>query len=763
MFKDFVNLYKAYYRHRVSVTKSEDCSVDPFLCLHLQCPAASYDVNIEPAKDEVLFADARGVLDLLEKFLKSTYGNLPEKTEMGCPSRNRDLSRMSEKQSFDLLLARKDHHSNPTDTAPRDQGFEVINKKSQEPHANAKVAANASPVMECGQDGDSAVENSTISTGRPTRNMYDFDEDDPSTTEHLSSPEQTSQVEPDEADLQKVSVTNPWSIAKLNASTRSTTSPQSRKSSVDQNEQLMTPGVGPSLSNAISRTRRDPFAQVINLPSPARSARARSRSPPPYLNPGPPLGRRAPAHQSEQEDEIQFTQESENLDSTRGCSSSPQSWEKPRVPNLQVSPNPSSQTTDKDDWFRPREDSEDRGAELAQTEASSTQLTDPTEETSQISRLRNSIRMPFVSPFKTPQRPPSLHPPVELTPTISAHSQSRWPTRQPGLRIQGERLSTSPSGHVHPAPLTQSHAHPMASPPRLDPSPPQISRPPRQTIQNSHPDLEEIMDFEYRKKAVNAQRRNQSKLTNRNLNPGRLAQIQRQSATSPQEAEMVMPATNSTQWPIARPTLNAAAEEEDPAYNPASCRDQQTPDKHPPSIPNQTSNPARSRPLPPLANQDPLETNDPDNSPPRIPAHDPRAYLMQHHRDLSKPTQRNTAAPKLHRIKTSKLPLETIPSHSALHPLLATPLMPFPSSQTLAVRTNELAGFDAYVATGRNGFVCADWDGRGRGGLVEGWEERIGELVRGKGGGGEEEEEEMPVNVRVRLGVVLRAHCEMFG
>lgn len=47
---------------------------DPFLCLHITCPPGSYDVNVEPGKDDVLFENASIILSAAEDLFKEVYG-----------------------------------------------------------------------------------------------------------------------------------------------------------------------------------------------------------------------------------------------------------------------------------------------------------------------------------------------------------------------------------------------------------------------------------------------------------------------------------------------------------------------------------------------------------------------------------------------------------------------------------------------------------------------------------------------------------------
>ncbi|KNG84919.1 DNA mismatch repair protein [Aspergillus nomiae NRRL 13137] len=69
--QDISKLYKSYLRSALSRSDGSLSITDPFLCLHIQCPQASYDVNIEPAKDDVLFEDSERLLSLVGDLFRS--------------------------------------------------------------------------------------------------------------------------------------------------------------------------------------------------------------------------------------------------------------------------------------------------------------------------------------------------------------------------------------------------------------------------------------------------------------------------------------------------------------------------------------------------------------------------------------------------------------------------------------------------------------------------------------------------------------------
>ncbi|KAL4914604.1 hypothetical protein BDW62DRAFT_190176 [Aspergillus aurantiobrunneus] len=76
--QDIVKLYKSYLRFASSRDGLSPTITDPFLCLHILCPDGSYDVNVEPSKDDVLFEDQQAVLSLVDGLLQDTYGEWPD-------------------------------------------------------------------------------------------------------------------------------------------------------------------------------------------------------------------------------------------------------------------------------------------------------------------------------------------------------------------------------------------------------------------------------------------------------------------------------------------------------------------------------------------------------------------------------------------------------------------------------------------------------------------------------------------------------------
>ena len=112
-----VGLFKSCLKSTLSEPSGEKV-VDPFLYLNLICPQGSYDANIEPAKDDVLFTDAHLVLQLVEACFRDVYGHV-NVIESAAPLSKKAVNKPAE--HFDLLLARKQSTPEPKPTQEHDR------------------------------------------------------------------------------------------------------------------------------------------------------------------------------------------------------------------------------------------------------------------------------------------------------------------------------------------------------------------------------------------------------------------------------------------------------------------------------------------------------------------------------------------------------------------------------------------------------------------------------------------------------------------
>ncbi|KAJ6006792.1 DNA mismatch repair protein C-terminal [Penicillium sp. IBT 35674x] len=103
--QEIAKLFKSYIRASVSKHAVTRSITDPFLCLQLSCPRGSYDVNIEPGKDDVLFEDRDLVVSLVEDLFSEHYGPL-ENAQPKSPAKGKS-SRTKKSDGFDIMLARR--------------------------------------------------------------------------------------------------------------------------------------------------------------------------------------------------------------------------------------------------------------------------------------------------------------------------------------------------------------------------------------------------------------------------------------------------------------------------------------------------------------------------------------------------------------------------------------------------------------------------------------------------------------------------------
>ncbi|KAJ5218074.1 uncharacterized protein N7498_000173 [Penicillium cinerascens] len=105
--QDATRLFKSYVRAAASGNEAAKSISDPFLCLKLKCPRGTYDVNIEPGKDDVLFEDREMIISMIESLFRDYYGPLPDTQKRSPKKAQKPSSNTSQRDSgFDILMSR---------------------------------------------------------------------------------------------------------------------------------------------------------------------------------------------------------------------------------------------------------------------------------------------------------------------------------------------------------------------------------------------------------------------------------------------------------------------------------------------------------------------------------------------------------------------------------------------------------------------------------------------------------------------------------
>jgi DNA mismatch repair protein MutL len=206
--RQLVRIYKESLKELPMLGEAKD----PFLYLSISCPPGSYDVNIEPAKDDVLFGEVDKVVEAVRRLMLICY---PGKDSPG-----------------ESTVAHE-----PT-------------KNRRELFATPGPGAKSHRV-------------------KPMGNMYDLDEDDLTLfMDSVDQPRETAFEEEEQPEsITSAAVSNPWITAKMNAYSN-------KKDNV--NIQLLTPAkqvlsLPPGQSSPFPETHR-PQQDTPTLPTPRQSS-----------------------------------------------------------------------------------------------------------------------------------------------------------------------------------------------------------------------------------------------------------------------------------------------------------------------------------------------------------------------------------------------------------------------------------------------------------------------------------------------------------
>jgi DNA mismatch repair ATPase MutL len=152
---------------------------DPFFCMNIICPPDSYDPNIEPAKDDVMFDNGDVVLGVMDKLLKSYYPEaVVQAEELEQP--------MSVEQAYE---------PQPKELAARSQTPPLPFYEDDDPTAPGEQSLHKTPSEQ----------------PRWRYSMYGIEEDNLEFLQDIQAP-----VIKEEEGLRAAEVSNPWTIARMN-------------------------------------------------------------------------------------------------------------------------------------------------------------------------------------------------------------------------------------------------------------------------------------------------------------------------------------------------------------------------------------------------------------------------------------------------------------------------------------------------------------------------------------------------------------------
>ena len=702
--KQVVKLYKLYLKSFNAKTATTNLT-DPFLCLNIACPPGTYDVNVEPAKDDVLFANPELILQIVGEHFRKFYGELsttvtntitPKSTSgtsdelmlnrktssnknhfSGVPRPAKPAHRPTESvgeptyqqstpsPSLNIPLNTQDSVP-PTELSPSAAGNQGLGVHSHPANGNANVfdaIGERLPMIPSSLEDFSPRSSSEASprvlVGNPNwkGSMNADEEDDMTDLDNVLSHRTTPVIEEDvdEDTLRNVEMSNPWVLAKLSAAFRP---PNQIRSAVERNGQLPTPGRQVGDVDTSTKPSLDDFSQC---PDPSSNA---SSSPSLFPFPLKARGKR-------QGDDTRTKPQASGQESRE--KGALDNWVQRTLHNSGDTPSTAADSGVSDLCVNPNHPQHQRDFVSARSLHIGTSLS-ANLEASQRPRRRFGSRKQHQGAF---------------------HEPNISPVNDPG-RVWFDNMENRPKNqHVQSRP---GEDYPYGlTPPTLnlrdsEDEDPALPKPSERTI---HPNLAFAMDYEARKQEATDQHR----------------QLLRQQA--------------------------AAAKRE--ARNPADASPNKTP----------SSSPHKNRQAKAIAalhtNRSPITEGDPVT----FEAGDPRAYLLRVQRSERSPSGQPS---KSKRWKSTMLPFETLREEAYIGDLVL-PL----NTEGLNLRSQVLSGalYDEYIDNGKEVEAFSNPTTS----QVEEWERRLKEMVKKLYRiEGMAPEEEMDGELDVDLASIIRSH-----
>lgn len=227
---------------------------NPFFCINLICPPGSYDPNIEPAKDDVLFENPSSVVAAVHKLLRSYYPETPATMEQAdeemeiATSAQKPTTLGSEEPSGPLAMSNITHE----------------NKARHEPQDEPSHSSQERLIWRS--------------------DMYGTDEEDIQRPQENPPP-----ITEEEESRHSADVSNPWTIARMNASLN--------RRKPTKNSQMTTPAKSPanfSVDVSSPATTITPLRQVqVETLTPLSSPTWRAQQSPLEVTPDRRIQRRS--------------------------------------------------------------------------------------------------------------------------------------------------------------------------------------------------------------------------------------------------------------------------------------------------------------------------------------------------------------------------------------------------------------------------------------------------------------------------------------
>jgi hypothetical protein len=217
---------------------------DPILVLNIVCPPGSYDPNVEPLKDDVLFSDKATLIASAERFFQLRYPHKPpELTQLRARDSSPALSSISpviegHRPSLITCTQYNGHLVNIMASPERNEINEAsipelptLGRESQTNQPPSSASTIQSSLAE-----DKMLFDQSTDSQQWKENMHDYDEEDCSGYTGLEECPPSCGADELGKVNRDISLSNPWTFTKVHAPVRSTTAALSVGAGMRENQ-----------------------------------------------------------------------------------------------------------------------------------------------------------------------------------------------------------------------------------------------------------------------------------------------------------------------------------------------------------------------------------------------------------------------------------------------------------------------------------------------------------------------------------------------
>ncbi|KAF7958471.1 hypothetical protein EAE96_002015 [Botrytis aclada] len=270
--KKITIIFKKYLRSRLALATPLEKLKNPFMRLNIVCPKASYDPNVEPAKDDIIFENETLVLEAAEKMFKKFYGY--GSTVMSKVARNNTVTQPT---GFDILLARTPQQDSPSPSSAVNASLTPSNTPpASATNSNSKTMSEVCPntavdTLNIAESENSEPSNEVATLGGKRKwgcdMSHDYTEYTHDFNPRTSVNKSQKQIDLDGNRLSVSTELNPWVIAKMTAPTNTSSNAINTNSSsaisLDSIEKSSVPSVSPRVvTTVISPVQASHFGEV---------------------------------------------------------------------------------------------------------------------------------------------------------------------------------------------------------------------------------------------------------------------------------------------------------------------------------------------------------------------------------------------------------------------------------------------------------------------------------------------------------------------